>query len=399
MSVNVNRSMSDQFYGYKMPRLIAKVEHKGNGIKTVIVNMVDAAKVLNRPPTYPTKYFGCDLEAQTQFDVKNDHMLDGFIKKFVLCPERENPETDMHVNPKKETTDNSCKACAYRGMLDTHHKLCSFILKSPPKNSDSGAGKKEKKKNRKGKDKENGSISSSETSPPPNGISPPPHTVEAEEEDAWGEDTTEKAQRHPMDEISDHAKVLTLGDGLERTVEGRVNIIFDFAKKKKEEAIIDSSDKEIVAEAARLDVKAMGPLVLTEKYRRHFLLFCLNKKAQRCLLHGSECAVATHQAQHISKIPCVLKEMYEADLLEEASISWLEKISKKYVSKELAKETRVKAEPFMKWLKEAEEESSGGGEEDEDENMEVVYSNSASVPKVETITSDSKDDSTHMDAI
>uniref|UniRef100_A0A2K5RSF8 Eukaryotic translation initiation factor 5 n=1 Tax=Cebus imitator TaxID=2715852 RepID=A0A2K5RSF8_CEBIM len=94
-------------------------------------------------------------------------MLDGFIKKFVLCPERENPETDMHVNPKKETTDNSCKACAYRGMLDTHHKLCSFILKSPPKNSDSGAGKKEKKKNRKGKDKENGSISSSETSHEP----------------------------------------------------------------------------------------------------------------------------------------------------------------------------------------------------------------------------------------
>ena len=37
-----------------------------------------------------------------------------------------------------------------------------------------------------------------------------------------------------------------------------------FVKKKKEEGIIDSSDKEIVAEAERLDVKAMGPLVLTE---------------------------------------------------------------------------------------------------------------------------------------
>uniref|UniRef100_A0A8C8UPT0 Eukaryotic translation initiation factor 5 n=1 Tax=Peromyscus maniculatus bairdii TaxID=230844 RepID=A0A8C8UPT0_PERMB len=107
-------------------------------------------------------------------------MLDGFIKKFVLCPECENPETDLHVNPKKQTIGNSCKACGYRGMLDTHHKLCTFILKNPPENSDSGTGKKEKeKKNRKGKDKENGSVSSSETPPPPppNEISPPPHAV------------------------------------------------------------------------------------------------------------------------------------------------------------------------------------------------------------------------------
>uniref|UniRef100_A0A2K6FIC5 Eukaryotic translation initiation factor 5 n=1 Tax=Propithecus coquereli TaxID=379532 RepID=A0A2K6FIC5_PROCO len=376
MSVNVNRSVSDQFYRYKMPRLIAKVEGKGNGIKTVIVNMVDVAKALNRPPTYPTKYFGCELGAQTQFDVKNDRyivngsheanklqdMLDGFIKKFVLCPECENPETDLHVNPKKQTIGNSCKACGYRGMLDTHHKLCTFILKNPPENSDSSTGKKEKeKKNRKGKDKENGSVSSSETPPPPppNEISPPPHAVEEEEDDDWGEDTTEEAQRRRMDEISDHAKVLTLSDDLERTVEERVNILFDFVK------------------------------------------FCHNnKKAQRYLLHGLECVVAMHQAQLISKIPHILKEMYDADLLEEeVIISWSEKASKKYVSKELAKEIRVKAEPFIKWLKEAEEESSGGEEEDEDENIEVVYSKTASVPKVETVKSDNKDDDIDIDAI
>jgi len=50
-SVNVNRSVSDAFYRYKMPRLRAKVEGKGNGIKTVIVNMIDVAKAIGRPAT------------------------------------------------------------------------------------------------------------------------------------------------------------------------------------------------------------------------------------------------------------------------------------------------------------------------------------------------------------
>lgn len=98
MSVNVNRNVSDVFYRYKMPRLMAKVEGKGNGIKTVIVNMAEVAKALGRPPTYPTKYFGCELGAQTQFDFKNERfivngshdasklqdLLDGFIRKYAL---------------------------------------------------------------------------------------------------------------------------------------------------------------------------------------------------------------------------------------------------------------------------------------------------------------------------
>ena len=54
-------------------------------------------------------------------------------------------------------------------------------------------------------------------------------------------------------------------------------------QQRKENGTIDSADKEILAEAERLDVKAMGPLILSEllfnenireqikKYKRHFL--------------------------------------------------------------------------------------------------------------------------------
>lgn len=55
-------------------------------------------------------------------------------------------------------------------------------------------------------------------------------------------------------------------------------------------------------------------------------------------------------------------------------VVFLPQVSKKYVSKELAKEIHAKAAPFVKWLKEAEEESEGSEEEgeEEDENVEVT---------------------------
>jgi translation initiation factor 5 len=49
----------DPTYRYKMPKLITKIEGRGNGIKTVCVNMVDVAEALNRDPSLPTKARAC----------------------------------------------------------------------------------------------------------------------------------------------------------------------------------------------------------------------------------------------------------------------------------------------------------------------------------------------------
>ncbi|KAJ3004365.1 UNVERIFIED_CONTAM: Eukaryotic translation initiation factor 5A-1, partial [Siphonaria sp. JEL0065] len=107
--INVRSDVQDKFYRYKMPKIISKIEGKGNGIKTVIPNMADVSKALSRPPAYATKYFGIELGAQTKVEEKTDRyivngahdanklqqVLDGFINKFVLCPSCKNPETDL----------------------------------------------------------------------------------------------------------------------------------------------------------------------------------------------------------------------------------------------------------------------------------------------------------------
>lgn len=49
-----------------MPRVIGKVEGRGNGIKTVIFNVVDLSLALKRDPGEVCKFFGTELGAQVQ---------------------------------------------------------------------------------------------------------------------------------------------------------------------------------------------------------------------------------------------------------------------------------------------------------------------------------------------
>jgi translation initiation factor 5 len=51
-----------------MPRLIAKVEGKGNGIKTVIPNMADIARSLGRPPTCKLKFLASLIKTYLSFE-------------------------------------------------------------------------------------------------------------------------------------------------------------------------------------------------------------------------------------------------------------------------------------------------------------------------------------------
>lgn len=153
---NIGAANSDDaFYRYKMPKMITKIEGRGNGIKTNIVNMVDIAKALARPASYTTKYFGCELGAQSKFDEKTGTalvngahdtaklagLLENFIKKYVQCDGCGNPETEIIIT-KTQMINLKCAACGFLSDVDMRDKLTTFILKSPPEQK---KGSKDKK--------------------------------------------------------------------------------------------------------------------------------------------------------------------------------------------------------------------------------------------------------------
>jgi len=404
MALNVNRNVQDAFYRYKMPRLQAKVEGKGNGIKTVVVNMVDIARALARPPTYVTKYFGCELGAQTQFDIKAERyivngchdagkmqdMLDGFIKKFVLCEKCDNPETVLKV--KKNMIGASCKACGHIYTMDMRHKLTTFIVKNPPEKDIDSQGssqtekkdrKKEKEEKKKG-DKKNGG------------------SDENNEDDDWGEDgddgvwisdtSAEAIAKRAQEQLTSGISGLVIDSDMEKTEEERINIFFKFVQVKR--GMINSVvAKEILAEAERLEIKNKAPVVLCEllfndkmfkekqinKYAKLLLRFTHeNPKGQKYLIGGIEKTVESYEATLLPKVPHIFKELFEEDILEEEVIfEWAKKVSKKNVSKELAQKIHDKAAPFIKWLQEAEEETS-----ESDGDVEIEYDERAKISKL-----------------
>jgi translation initiation factor 5 len=152
--VPILKDTKDPHYRYKMPKLTAKVEGSGNGIKTVITNMSAIAKALGRPPAYPTKYFGCELGAQVTtandiFVVNGSHepeklsnLLYGFINKFVLCSTCKNPETTLTIV--NQNIKQKCIACGHESIIPKPlHRLTTFIINHPPDGSNPKASKKE----------------------------------------------------------------------------------------------------------------------------------------------------------------------------------------------------------------------------------------------------------------
>jgi len=95
---------------------------------------------------------------------------------------------------------------------------------------------------------------------------------------------------------------------------------------------------------------------------------------------GIEKTIETHKDVLLPKVAHILKAFYDEDIIdEEVILEWAKKVSKKYVSKELSEQIHKKAEPFITWLKEAEEESE---ESDEDDEVELEFDERAKISTI-----------------
>ncbi|KAL8945761.1 MAG: hypothetical protein Q9222_007742 [Ikaeria aurantiellina] len=416
-TLNIRRDVSDPFYRYKMERLLSKVEGKGNGIKTVIVNLSSVAGSLSRPPSYVIKYFGFELGAQTNINPSDDRWiingsheasklqdyLDGFISRFVLCKNCKNPETDVVFKDDRILLD--CKACGQRSNVDPRLKLSSFIMKNQPKK-----GKKDKadKKARRARAKENGDSeqngnvngnggsgdSNSDNAEAEDGdvgveagsddeltrrINAEAKEIdqkEAAKDDVWAVDVSEEAVKARAKELPDDLKQKLVFDENEEDGEGEGGNssydqlgtwVIDTAKSKTG-GVGELEDVEIYVKAKDLGIESKHKTlnVLAQTIFDEDIVAQIPKRAsmlkkmitsdrhQKAFLGGTEHLVGKQYPKLIAAVPKILLAYYQEDLVSEEVLKTWNKASKKYVDINTSKKVRQAAKPFLEWLENAE---------------------------------------------
>ncbi|KAL8649115.1 MAG: hypothetical protein Q9226_005710 [Calogaya cf. arnoldii] len=420
-TVNIRRDVSDPFYRYKMERIQSKVEGKGNGIKTVIVNLSSVAASLSRPPSYVIKYFGFELGAQTNNNPNDDRWiingsheasklqdyLDGFISKFVLCKQCKNPETDVNFKDGYILLD--CKACGKNSTVDSRLKLSSFILKNQPKK-----GKKDKaeKKARRAKAKENGDAEqngngqggsgdnsnnsdnaeaedadgAAEAGSDDNPEVKEPDQTEDVKDDVWAVDISEEAVKARAKELPEDLKQKLVFDEGDEDAEGEggSNSAYDqlgswiiSTAESKAGGVGDLEDVEIYVKAKDLGVgtkhKTLSVLAQTifddnivdQIPKRASMLkkMITSERHEKAFLGGTEALVGKERPKLISAVPKILLAYYQNDLVSEDVLKTWNKASKKYVDISTSKKVRQAAKPFLEWLENAESDEEDSEEE------------------------------------
>jgi len=379
-----------------MPRLTGKVEGRGNGIKTAIVNIKDVSTSLHRSPEEITKFFGFELGAQTIWNEEidrsivngahTDRVLQDLIHKyidiFVLCPKCSLPESQYKI--KSGIIYHNCMACGGRELVDMSHKLSTFITNKhkkekkelaksknkKEKKSKVGDDSKEKKKSKKDKSKKTKKEGKSK-----------------ESDTSKSEDDQTKSSLQDGDTITDD---ILSDDGDNEDVATTANLevddagAFDNCVSSISRYIADGvSPEDLIEELRTAQTFSAFPI----QYRIHlYVASAFQGKSSLAENDVKECGPVLkllskdiENQRHIIGafellcvripslkpfFPVILKHLYDEDLVEEevfllwANQGFSEEFSPPGVSEEVVDDLIMRSKPFLTWLLEAEEDGS-----------------------------------------
>lgn len=416
-SVNIGGG-DDQFNRYKMPVVVAKVEGRGNGIKTRIVNCFEVARALHRPPGYVCKFFGCELGAQTKIDDNAGvYIVNGafqqtvltetlrkFIDMFVLCTNCNLPETDLKLKKNGNITQ-ACNACGTEALCDMTHKLCTYIANNPPDGKKKKADRKKDKATRRAlkAKKANGDLAAVDDDDEKarrkadraakkaakkaaesgeslgmtadidfddDFIAAGPADDDDDDDVQWSVDTSKEAQEARMRELGAAASILERAPAEDdHDLATKLRTYIDDGKKPSK--VLSKSGKlfgqddviQGLMMAAVVD-ETLATMAASVEERAIPVLQSLGEpmpvSAQSAFLDYLDWA-GGHDEKMMAVLPHFLKAVYDEDLVEEEHIfNW-------YRKEDGRQDVRDSVKVFIKWLEEADEEDSGEEEESEEE--------------------------------
>ncbi|GIX62079.1 eukaryotic translation initiation factor 5, putative [Babesia caballi] len=387
--VNIPRHCEDPNYRYKMPRLQSRIEGRGNGIKTNISNMGDIARALKRPPTYTTKFFGCELGAMSKFEEAEEkalingahteraltQILDKFIDMYVLCAECHLPEIEVLV--KKGTLCARCNACGHKGTLDNTHKAATYMLKNPScltemskhsgrsKKSSTKEGSPEKEDKDREKDKE-------------------------KSKDKKKKDKKEKKKRasDSLDDANGIDGVLLPAEEMEKlTIESPEiqDVIERLAASLESGKFTDPGDfaeeMHMLQLSQDFDNVCRFYVALCALFRDKFSVALLEEKIAllksllkyavqpRDILTAMAAFVVKRHPEQLEEYPYICRALYAGDLAEGGDFCRFYGKSARFdgILGEAFLRTKEKAAPFVTWLQEDEDEDEAYESEDTDD--------------------------------
>jgi translation initiation factor 5 len=404
---------SDPFYRYKMRQLQIQVIGNGKMVRTSLTNLEDVSKDLNLPPAYIPNYLAKVIGAQAKYDKKkperergsisgeyplpelSDHLV-RFIKEFVLCRKCRYPELTCSGQGNKKDVRMTCRSCGWKGLLtsakEMNEKFRRFVINNPPPKStlmSTNAKTKAPGAEAIAAAAVAGATSTKSSDGAAAADSPSTATkggAAKKADDDWAIDTSEEAAKERMETlVPDRLKALVANEKtkeepaaeqLRKLLAAKPapeQVVSEVIRLVKENFLDDPARNALLFESVLSD--ALGDLKkLVERVKaakaalQKFITS--SAAAQRDLIVAMDSFVnkqpAATKPAMMKLAPSILKFLYDEEVLDEENILiWYGGLVNKPT--QFAKA----AEPFCKWLEEAESEGDeDGGDDDEEEEEE-----------------------------